>query len=127
MEVSMEKKLVPFGIKGELSGWRQNMALRYGIDAKDWERMYAQQEGRCPGCKEILANQMTKREGEGEGEGLRAWVDWKGEKVPGKLGPQCKKAQVRGLVCTECRARIVELEREGETTRRLFDYLERTE
>lgn len=118
----MEKKLVPFGIKGELSGWRQNMALRYGIDDRDWERLYERQEGRCPGCKEILANQMSKR----EGEGLRAWVDWEGEKVPGKLGPQCKKAQVRGLVCTECRGRIAELERDGETTKRLFNYLTRS-
>jgi hypothetical protein len=120
----MERKLVPFGIKGERGSWRQHLMLRYGLDEKDWSRLFERQQGKCPGCGGWLADQTRE---DNEGEGLRAWVDWKGEKPGKKQGRVCEAHQVRGLVCTDCRGWIAELEQPKSLTRKLLDYLTRSE
>ena len=86
-----EQELVAWGWAGKQ--WLPQQFINYRLTQPLWERLWKEQDGKCAGCKGMLAHPFKKT-----GQiGLKPETDHL--HVEGK---HCEAADIRGLLCRRC-------------------------
>ena len=93
METGMkELEQVPWGWAGKQ--WLPQQFINYRVTQPVFERMWAEQNGRCAGCQRELAHPLKKELGR---FGLKPETDHLHVE-----GRHCEVQDVRGLLCRHC-------------------------
>jgi hypothetical protein len=99
-------------------GYGQHVATRYGLYLSDVNEMFEKQAGKCPGCNRALAHPTAKE----AKVGLRPEIDHRHVFENG-IEQQCRREDVRGLLCMDCNHWIGRLADNPERVTALGRYL----
>lgn len=75
--------------------WLPQQYINYRIQQPHYEQLWAEQQGRCPGCRGELAHPLRKE----QRTGLKPETDHLHVE-----GRHCEKEDVRGIMCHNCNA-----------------------
>ena len=109
-----EREVIAWGWAG--TQYVKHCWVRYSLTHEGYKKLWAQQDGKCAGCKEPLAHPFVKS----LQKGLKPEVDHKHTE---KL--RCEAADVRGLLCRRCNDFLEKIQDNADTLQNLVDYLKR--
>ena len=99
----------------------QHLWVRYRMQDKDYNNLWAKQEGRCAGCQQALAHPLTKS----LEMALRPEVDHEhNEGNKDNLHGACELRDVRGLLCRRCNDFLGKIQDNLEVLQNLLTYLQ---
>lgn len=117
--MAKEQELVPFGWPTNLTNWDNNNYVIYSLNTQEWRKLYERQEGKCAGCREVLANPL-ERTGQ---VGLKPQVDHRHKANEPKVGRKCEREAVRGLLCGNCNRFLGMIQDNKSLLQNLVNYL----
>lgn len=109
-----EQELVPEGWAGKQ--WLPQQFINYKVTQPFYEQMWAEQDGKCPGCRKKLAHPLKKT----GLFGLKPETDHLHRE-----GKHCEVEDVRGILCHRCNGLLGKIRDSMDILSGLLEYLKK--